>query len=68
MHNIAYKIAAVAAALALSFAGTASAQTNWDAMHPHRVEVNHRLARLCNFFSVKTIRRFHGDAQVKRPC
>jgi hypothetical protein len=23
---------------------------------------------LCNFFSVKTIRRFHGDAQVKRPC
>jgi hypothetical protein len=24
--------------------------------------------RLCNFFSVKTIRRFHGDAQVKRPC
>jgi hypothetical protein len=43
MHNIAYKIAAVAA-LALSFAGTASAQTNWDAMHPHRVEVNHRLA------------------------
>jgi hypothetical protein len=43
MHNVAYKIAAVAA-LALSFAGTASAQTNWDAMHPHRVEVNHRLA------------------------
>jgi hypothetical protein len=26
------------------------------------------ISRLCNFFSVKTIRRFHGDAQVKRPC
>jgi toluene monooxygenase system protein A len=23
---------------------------------------------LCNFFSVKAIRRFHRDAQVKRPC
>jgi hypothetical protein len=43
MHNVAYKIAAVAA-LALSFAGTASAQTNWDAAHPRRVEVNHRLS------------------------
>jgi hypothetical protein len=43
MHDIAYKLAAVAA-LALSFAGTASAQTNWDATHPRRVEVNHRLA------------------------
>ena len=43
MHNVAYKLAAVAA-LALSFAGTASAQTNWDATHPRRVEVNHRLA------------------------
>jgi hypothetical protein len=43
MHNVAYKIAAVAA-LALSFTGTASAQTNWDAAHPRRVEVNHRLA------------------------
>jgi ketosteroid isomerase-like protein len=43
MHNVAYKIAAVAA-LALSFAGTASAQTNWDSAHPRRVEANHRLA------------------------
>ena len=43
MHDIAYKLAAVAA-LAFSFAGTASAQTNWDATHPRRVEVNHRLA------------------------
>ena len=43
MHNVAYKIAA-AAALALSFVGTASAQTNWDATHPRRAEVNHRLA------------------------
>jgi hypothetical protein len=43
MHNVAYKIAAVPA-LALSIAGTASAQTNWDAAHPRRVEVNHRLA------------------------
>jgi hypothetical protein len=43
MHNVAYKIAAVAA-LALSFAVTASAQTNRDAAHPRRVEVNHRLA------------------------
>jgi glycerophosphoryl diester phosphodiesterase len=30
--------------------------------------VSARTAGLCNFFSVKTIRRFHGDAQVKRPC
>ena len=43
MHNAAYKIAA-AAALALSFVGTASAQTNWDASHPRRAEVNDRLA------------------------
>jgi hypothetical protein len=43
MHNVAYKIAAVAA-LALSFAGSASAQTHWDATHPRRAEVNHRLA------------------------
>ncbi|MFM0210960.1 hypothetical protein PQQ96_26525 [Paraburkholderia sediminicola] len=43
MHNAAYKIAA-AAALALSLVGTASAQTNWDATHPRRAEVNHRLA------------------------
>ena len=43
MHNVAYKLAAIAA-LALSFAGTASAQTNWNATHPRRAEVNHRLA------------------------
>lgn len=43
MRNVAYKLAAVAA-LALSFAGTASAQTNWNATHPRRAEVNHRLA------------------------
>jgi hypothetical protein len=43
MHNAIYKIAA-AAALVLSFAGTASAQTNWNATHPRRTEVNHRLA------------------------
>ncbi|CAD6559046.1 hypothetical protein LMG27952_06775 [Paraburkholderia hiiakae] len=43
MHNVAYKIAA-AAVLAFSFVGTASAQTNWDATHPRRAEVNHRLA------------------------
>ncbi|ANB77253.1 hypothetical protein [Paraburkholderia phytofirmans] len=43
MHNVAYKLAAIAA-LALSFAGTASAQTSWNATHPRRAEVNHRLA------------------------
>ncbi|QGZ57250.1 hypothetical protein [Paraburkholderia acidiphila] len=43
MHNVACKIAAVAV-LALSFAGTASAQTHWDATHPRRAEVNQRLA------------------------
>lgn len=43
MHNAVYKIAA-ATALALSFMGTASAQTNWDATHPRRAEVNQRLA------------------------
>jgi hypothetical protein len=39
----AFRIAAVAA-LAFSFAGVASAQTQWDASHPRRAEVNHRLA------------------------
>lgn len=43
MNHIASKIAA-AAALAISFVGTASAQTNWDATHPRRAEVNYRLA------------------------
>jgi hypothetical protein len=52
MLNVAYKIAAVAA-LAFSFAGAASAQTNWDAAHPPRVEVNERLAN--------QDRRIHGE-------
>jgi hypothetical protein len=43
MLKIAYKLAAVAA-LAMSFTGIASAQSNWDATHPRRAEVNHRLA------------------------
>lgn len=34
---------AAVAAFALSFAGVASAQTHWDAAHPRRAEVNHRL-------------------------
>ena len=42
MHNVAYKLAAIAA-LAMSFAATASAQTNWNATHPRRAEVNHRI-------------------------
>ncbi|MCI0150324.1 hypothetical protein KNO81_31120 [Paraburkholderia sediminicola] len=43
MHNAACKIAAIAA-LAMSFTGIASAQTNWDATHPRRAEVNQRIA------------------------
>jgi hypothetical protein len=39
MHNAAYQIAAVAA-LAMTFTGIAAAQTNWDATHPRRAEVN----------------------------
>jgi hypothetical protein len=42
MHNVTYKLAAIAA-LAMSFTGTASAQTNWNATHPRRAEVNHRI-------------------------
>lgn len=38
-----FRIAALAA-LAFSFAGVASAETHWDAAHPRRAEVNHRLA------------------------
>ena len=38
-----FRIAAIVA-LAFSFAGVASAQTPWDATHPRRAEVNHRLA------------------------
>ena len=41
--KLAYKLAAVAT-LAMSFTGIASAQTNWDATHPRRAEVNQRLA------------------------
>ena len=43
MKKIALRIAA-AAALAVSFSGVASAQTHFDATHPRRAEVNHRLA------------------------
>ncbi|MEX3957193.1 hypothetical protein [Trinickia sp. EG282A] len=43
MKKTALRFAAVAA-VAFSFAGIASAQTNWDAAHPRRTEVNHRLA------------------------
>jgi hypothetical protein len=42
MCNVTYKLAAIAA-LASSFSGTASAQTHWNATHPRRAEVNHRL-------------------------
>lgn len=35
---------AAVAALTLSFAGIASAQTHWEATHPRRDEVNDRLA------------------------
>lgn len=43
MNRTAFRIAAFAA-LAFSFAGVASAQTQWDAAHPRRDEVNDRLA------------------------
>ena len=43
MRTFTFKLAALAA-LTLAFAGTASAATQWDASHPRRVEVNHRLA------------------------
>jgi hypothetical protein len=43
MKKTALRFAAVAA-FAFSFAGIASAQTNWDATHPRRTQVNHRLA------------------------
>lgn len=46
MIKLACQLAAVAslATLALSYAGTASAQTTWDATHARRAEVNDRLA------------------------
>jgi hypothetical protein len=43
MNTLIQKLAA-AAALSVAFIGTASAATNWDASHPRRAEVNHRLA------------------------
>jgi hypothetical protein len=43
MKKTALRILA-AAAVAFSFSGVASAQTHWDATHPRRAEVNHRLA------------------------
>jgi hypothetical protein len=42
MHNVAYELAAIAA-LTMSFVDAASAQTNWNATHSRRAEVNHRL-------------------------
>jgi hypothetical protein len=43
MKTTAIRILA-ATAMVFSFAGAASAQTHWDAAHPRRAEVNHRLA------------------------
>lgn len=54
MKKTTYRIAAVAA-VAFSFAGVASAQTQWDATHPRRAEVNHRLAN--------QDRRIHHDVR-----
>jgi len=42
MNTLIHKLAAIAA-LSVAFVGTASAATNWDASHPRRAEVNHRL-------------------------
>ena len=39
-------IAAVGLVMAAGAADAASAATTWQARHPHRVEVNHRLAHL----------------------
>jgi hypothetical protein len=39
-------IAAAGLTLAVGAAGAASAETPWQAHHPHRVEVNHRLHRI----------------------
>lgn len=43
MNTFTSKLAAIAA-LSVAFAGTASAETQWNATHPRRTEVNHRLA------------------------
>jgi len=43
MNTLIQKLAAIGA-LSVAFIGTASAATNWDASHPRRAEVNHRLA------------------------
>jgi hypothetical protein len=42
MRTLPVYLAAIAT-VTLAFAGTASAETHWDATHPRRVEVNHRL-------------------------
>jgi hypothetical protein len=39
-------IASLGLAMAAGAAGAASAATPWQAHHPHRVEVNHRLSNL----------------------
>ena len=39
-------IAAAGLTLAVGAAGAASAETPWQAHHPHRVEVNHRLVNI----------------------
>jgi hypothetical protein len=39
-------IASLGLAMAAGAAGAASAATPWQAHHPHRVEVNHRLSHL----------------------
>jgi len=43
MRSLTLQLAAIAA-LSMMLAGTASAETNWNATHPRRAEVNHRLA------------------------
>jgi len=43
MRTLPVYLAAIAT-VTLAFTGTASAATHWDATHPRRVEVNHRLA------------------------
>jgi hypothetical protein len=43
--NAPIKLALAAFGLAVALAGTASADTNWQAHHPWREQVNHRLMR-----------------------
>ena len=59
-------IAAAGLTLAAGAAGAASAETPWQAHHPRRVEVNHRLGRINH--SIRIERR-EGDltaAQARR--